>query len=333
MLEYVKKALVTPIDLYTTLPYKIYLFPDYSKDHSIMLTCVHHSFQDGLCWLSTKIAMSDDKDFSVLPLVTTPSMLTMLLAEVTSIGAVFRTFINFLSITPHNNCFRQNTEQTPTDRAICISPDLKREDFSERCKQVGCTFNNATKTLLGMAFKQYAERHGQPELASLTLSSTFSLKAPPRSEAELIAGNHWVSRAYDIPLGHDFDQLLKINKRISKEQAAGFNLIAQKNFLKLVMSLPESLQLWALKRMQSGVDFRYSNVPHLKKNTVVNGVETLSEASFAASMPNQVNCILINSYTHILKIGLTTSQTQVKDPDDLMKCIVAEFYNFMYPNG
>jgi len=59
----------TELDLYDNVPYRWYVFDDYSDTESNVLILFNHGFSDGVSFLGTLAFMDSTKDFNKFPAV------------------------------------------------------------------------------------------------------------------------------------------------------------------------------------------------------------------------------------------------------------------------
>ena len=55
------------MDLFTNVPYRFYIFEDYSETESAIICQVHHAFCDGVSAIGCFAAMDSRKNFKNLP--------------------------------------------------------------------------------------------------------------------------------------------------------------------------------------------------------------------------------------------------------------------------
>lgn len=102
--------------MYDNVPYRYHVVEDFSDEYSVLITVLHHSYYDGVAYMSLLIAMSDDKDFAIMPNVSPPSKIEQLLAELASPLPMLKLARTFLTMRHEDNCFRKEVDRTPMDR-------------------------------------------------------------------------------------------------------------------------------------------------------------------------------------------------------------------------
>lgn len=282
-----------------------------------------------------QIAVSDHRDFSVLPKVSPPPKWKQLLDELMTPLTILELGWNQLNLPVSNNCLKRPDSTVSSHRSCTISPDFILKDLKAACRRNKCTVNDATRAIIGQAVKSYAMTHNDPNLDQIMLASTFTLNDFARKDSDVIAGNYWVPVAYHIPVGHDFKENLDKNKQISKEFVGSRTLVGTRNAINFSMLAPFGLTYKSFEYFSKRYDMMYSNMPGHKRNIVHGGVEQKKLVAFAAAIAEQLNGIVVTSTDKWTKVGLVSSSNYIEHPQELMDHIVRRLNEFIYqdPTG
>ena len=79
------------------------------------------------------------------------------------------------------------------------------------CKNLKCSLNEATLSILGQAIKAYAVKQNE-KLDQITITSTFALKDFPKNYNEITMGNGYVPLYYQIPVSDDIKANISQNR-------------------------------------------------------------------------------------------------------------------------
>lgn len=191
-------------------------------------------------------------------------------------------------------------------KVMRLSKDISRSDFQTRCRQVRCSVNEATLSLIGVSLKEYAVRHGDHKLDAITICSTFVMKPFPTKAEEIEWGNNWVPQYYKIPVNDSIDECIKENKRSFRELIGSIKLLGMQNFTNLMTLLPFNLAKLAIGQLSKKLSMTYSNMPGPENNMTFNNSKLNWLSAYLPAVGEMLCGMVAISQGKIMKVNLIT---------------------------
>ena len=184
--------------------------------------------------------------------------------------------------------------------------------------------------MIGLALKEYADRHDDKNLSKITITSTFSTKGFPKSVDKVTLGNTWVPQYIEMPVSHDVSKLIKGNTANMRALIGSNTIMGMDLFIGTLLQLPYNLSKFAFNILSNKITMTFSSLrcPNVGYDW---GEYHLDAAyGFIPSVGDMMFAITCFSAENTLKLGMISDKVCVKHPDEFIQILNQKFREFMY---
>ena len=113
------------------------------------------------------------------------------------------------------NCIKKLDNPKVDGRVLRISQEFKASEMEAACKAYNCSVEEGMRAICGLALKEYAMNKKDITLDKISVLQTNSLGRAPTDVKDLEFGSTQMPQHIELPVHHDLNKLVEMNKEIS----------------------------------------------------------------------------------------------------------------------
>jgi hypothetical protein len=202
--------------------------------------------------------------------------------------------------------------------------------LKKACKKYNTTVSIAAQSIIGLTFKEYANRHNDPHLSEVTMTSSFATEGFPKSVSTVRLGNKWVIEYSRMPVSSDVAANIKTNTANMKAFIGSNKLFGSDMLVAALLQLPYNLSKLVFMLLSQKTTFTFSSAKCSDEGYDWGEYHCDSVYGFIPAVGGMVFAISCFSSDNTLKLGMISDKVCVKHPDEFIQILNEKFKEFIY---
>lgn len=311
--------------------WEMYLLENYSENESIVFVRMHHSFTDGVGYVSLMSCINDekykikmDKKFPeaglverVLLAIATPFYIAILLITFTGI----RTDKNAAKV-------RKLRGKDDFKNKFYLSEQIPFKDTRKCYKRFkNTTFNDYILGMLSHSLSQWYEEHGITDPDKILTVIPVNMRTLPNNIDELQLDNNVTAVKFEMPIRKELEVGIKDGRAAIKKFLNMFYIFTVGFFCKALPYMPIFGSKFFLFYFYKGVDMLFSNVPFSKEPWNFCNKEVKELGVFANLQHEWKFNFVVITYKNMVRFTVMAKQQLKMDPQKLLNSMVRNIKN------
>ena len=305
--------------------WEFFIVEDYTNDTSVVMARFHHSFTDGVGFVSLMSWLNDNKYWiKNTKLIPKPSIIQNILLTLLFPYFLFKMLSNSRNISSDENAAKirkMNKEDSYVD--LFASKTFEFESIRKCYKRFSnTTFNDYLLGVVSKCLHKWFKESGIDNAQKMKILIPINLRSFPSWIEELILDNWLITFSHSLPISDNLEDNIKESKSYLKKYFKIEQFLAVNIAGKIFKNLPN----WILKKFiydeaLSGLDLWFSNLPYSSEPMYILSKKQLSLYPFT-NMFKGINLMLVAlTYQGQLRFTLMGRRGMALDPKRFIKIV------------
>jgi hypothetical protein len=231
---------------------------------------------------------------------------------------MIRVAAQILLLPIQENCVK-GIQGKDKSRVVRSTEDINMNHLKKACKKYNTTVSIAAQSIIGLTIKEYANRHDDPNLSEITMTSTFATEGFPKSVSSLRLGNTWVPQYMSLPISSDVAANIKNNTAGMKAIIGSSKIHGADWVIAVLLALPYNLAILVFSILTRRITITFSSAKCPAEGYDWGEYHCDAAYGFIPSIGEMMFAISCFSAENTLKLGVITDRVCVKHPDEFIQ--------------
>lgn len=238
---------------------------NYSKDTSLLVVRIHHSFTDALGFLSLCSLVNDEKfKLKMASKFPKPNFFINILFKLVAPFIIFSKAPEAQGYKTDDQAakIRELTEKDCGRAKLYATKGFKFSDLRQCYRRFAqTTFNDYSLGILSKSLYEWYKVNGITGVDRIVTTMPTNIRELPKTVDEINLDNNIVGFKFFVPIREKLEEGIKETKNVTKKYLTLTYIGAIMNFMKIVKYLPQKAINFFVEDMSRNTDIVYSNIP------------------------------------------------------------------------